>query len=90
MATGIAAAAPLLGAPGGWLRAEYSVTIPAIVVIFIISGLGLRTRALLGALGDLRLHAIIQGLSLGVMILRRGKRGGGRGTEEVTRIWQQQ
>ncbi|KAF8059141.1 RCH1 [Scenedesmus sp. PABB004] len=64
---GFAAAVPRLGATGGWLRAEYSIKLPAIVLIFVISGLGLKTKALLGAAGDVRLHALVQGLSLGAL-----------------------
>jgi sodium/bile acid cotransporter 7 len=46
------------------LLAEYSIKIPAIIVIFIISGLGLKTKALLTAAADLRIHLLVQGLSL--------------------------
>jgi hypothetical protein len=60
VAIGFAAALPKLGATGGWLRAEYSVKLPAIITIFIISGIGLKTKALLSALGDLRVHLLVQ------------------------------
>lgn len=64
VAIGFAAAVPKLGATHGYIRAEYSVKIPAIVIIFIISGLGLKTKALLTAAADLRIHLLIQGISL--------------------------
>jgi len=63
VAIGFAAAVPKLGATGGYIRAEYSVKLPAIIIIFIISGLGLKTKALLTALGDLRIHFLIQVMS---------------------------
>lgn len=67
MGIGIAAAVPRLGATGGYIRAEYSVRIPATVLIFIISGMGLKTKALLNAAADLRIHLLIQGISLGAI-----------------------
>lgn len=41
---GFAAAVPELGATNGYIRAEYSVKLPAIIIIFIISGIGLKTK----------------------------------------------
>lgn len=67
MAVGFAAAVPRLGATGGYIRAEYSIKIPAIIIIFIISGMGLKTKALLTAAADLRIHLLIQGISLGAI-----------------------
>lgn len=67
VAIGLAAAVPRLGATGGYIRAEYSIKIPAIVIIFIISGMGLKTKALLNAAADLRIHLLIQGISLGAI-----------------------
>jgi sodium/bile acid cotransporter 7 len=60
VAIGFAAALPRLGATGGYIRAEYSIKLPAIILIFIISGLGLKTKALLTAVGDLRIHFLVQ------------------------------
>lgn len=60
VAIGFAAAVPKLGATGGYIRAEYSVKLPAIIIIFIISGLGLKTKALLTAVGDIRIHFLVQ------------------------------
>lgn len=60
IAIGFAAAVPKLGATGGYIRAEYSIKLPAIIIIFIISGLGLKTKALLTAVGDLRIHFLVQ------------------------------
>jgi sodium/bile acid cotransporter 7 len=60
IAIGFAAAVPKLGATGGYIRAEYSIKLPAIIIIFIISGLGLKTKALLSAVGDLRIHFLVQ------------------------------
>lgn len=74
VAIGFAAAVPKLGATGGYIRAEYSIKLPAIIIIFIISGLGLKTKALLTAAGDLRIHFLVQ--------VRPGLRvGSGRGTD---------
>jgi sodium/bile acid cotransporter 7 len=67
VAIAFAAAVPRLGASGGWIRAEYSIKIPAIIIIFIISGIGLKTKVLLTALADLRIHVLVQALSLGVI-----------------------
>jgi len=47
VAIAFAAAVPQLGASGGWIQAQYSIKIPAIIVIFLISGIGLKTRVLL-------------------------------------------
>jgi hypothetical protein len=60
IAIGFAAAVPKLGATGGYIQAQYSVKLPAIIIIFIISGLGLKTKALLTAAGDLRIHFLVQ------------------------------
>jgi len=65
-AIALAAAAPRLGATGGWLRAEHSVRVPAIVLVFLISGSGLKTSVLARAAGSLQAHALVQGVSLGV------------------------
>jgi hypothetical protein len=43
-AIGLAAALPQLGRKGGWVAAEWSVKVPAIILIFVISGMGLKTR----------------------------------------------
>lgn len=69
VAIGFAAAVPQLGATRGYIRAEYSVKLPAIIAIFVISGLGLKTKALAHAAADLKLHLLIQGLSLGLLPL---------------------
>lgn len=60
IAIGFAAAVPKLGATGGYIQAQYSIKLPAIIIIFIISGLGLKTKALLTAAGDLRIHFLVQ------------------------------
>ena len=67
VAIAFAAAVPQLGASGGWIRAEYSIKIPAIIIIFIISGIGLKTKVLLTALADLKIHVLVQAISLGVV-----------------------
>lgn len=66
LSVAFAAALPQLGSKGGWLRAEFSVRIPAIVLIFLISGSGLKTSVLARAAGNLQAHALVQGVSLGI------------------------
>ncbi|KAI8472186.1 MAG: SBF-like CPA transporter family-domain-containing protein [Monoraphidium minutum] len=67
VAIGLAAAAPNLGKSGGWIRSEYSVKIPATVAIFIISGIGLKTKALLGAAAGAWVHVRVQAISLALL-----------------------
>jgi hypothetical protein len=84
VAIGFAAAVPKLGATGGYIRAEYSIKLPAIIIIFIISGLGLKTKALLTAAGDLRIHFLVQvrpGLRVGF-----GRDAAGRGCGGTTAV----
>ncbi len=68
-AIGFAAAVPNLGKSGGWIRSEYSIKIPATVVIFILSGIGLKTKVLVTASSQLHVHALIQGVSLALLPL---------------------
>ncbi|KAG1678624.1 hypothetical protein FOA52_012631 [Chlamydomonas sp. UWO 241] len=65
-AIGFAAAVPNFGRTGGWIRSEYSVKYGAVIVIFLLSGMGLNTRVLLMAVKRLPLHTLIQAISLGV------------------------
>lgn len=67
LAIGLAAAVPNLGKTGGWIRAEWSVKVPAIVLIFIISGIGLKTKVLFTAIADLRIHLLVQAISLALI-----------------------
>ena len=67
LAIGLAAAVPNLGRTGGWIRSEYSIKIPATVLIFIISGIGLKTKALLGAVADAWVHVRVQAISLALL-----------------------
>eukprot|EP00775_Hariotina_reticulata_P010114 gene10114-10271_t len=67
VAVGFAAAVPQLGATKGYIRSEYSIKLPTIITIFIISGMGLKTKVLLSAASNLRIHLLVQGISLGLI-----------------------
>ncbi|MEW5297069.1 MAG: hypothetical protein WDW38_007175 [Sanguina aurantia] len=64
VAIGVAAAVPDLGKTYGWVHAEYTVKWGAIIVVFFLTGLTLKSRALLDASKRLRIHLLIQFLSL--------------------------
>lgn len=66
LAIGLAAAVPDLGRAGGWIAAQYSIQYCAVIVIFILSGMSLKTRVLLNAAAKLPVHVLIQLLSLGL------------------------
>lgn len=68
-AIGLAKAAPRIGAKGGPLLPEYTVKYGAVCAIFFLSGLTLRPRQLAGAVGNLPLHCLVQGFTLGVVPL---------------------
>ncbi|KAK4511938.1 uncharacterized protein ATC70_003937 [Mucor velutinosus] len=55
---------PNVGRKGGYIRAEWSIKWGAVVVIFLISGLSLRTRILAQTLLRVRLHFLIQTINL--------------------------
>ncbi|KAL7322264.1 LRR receptor-like serine/threonine-protein kinase RGI2 [Mucor circinelloides] len=55
---------PNVGRKGGYIRAEWSIKWGAVVVIFLISGLSLRTRILAQTLLRVRLHLLIQTINL--------------------------
>ncbi|CAO3615834.1 unnamed protein product [Mucor fragilis] len=55
---------PNVGRKGGYIRAEWSIKWGAVVVIFLISGLSLRTRILAQTLLRVRLHFLIQLINL--------------------------
>ncbi|KAL9557649.1 hypothetical protein MBANPS3_001263 [Mucor bainieri] len=55
---------PNVGRKGGYIRAEWSIKWGAVVVIFLISGLSLRTRILAQTLLRVRLHFLIQFINL--------------------------
>ncbi len=63
-AIGFAAAVPDFGRNGGWIAAQWSVKYGAVIVIFFLSGLSLKTRALLTAATRLHFHLFIQTVSL--------------------------
>ncbi|KAJ3097200.1 hypothetical protein HDU97_005085 [Phlyctochytrium planicorne] len=63
---GFAALWPALGKKGGIIRSEYSVKYGAVALIFVLSGISLKTKVLLQSFGDWKMHLIIQGISLGV------------------------
>ncbi|KAI8639532.1 SBF-like CPA transporter family-domain-containing protein [Parasitella parasitica] len=55
---------PNVGRKGGYVRAEWSIKWGAVVIIFLISGLSLRTKILAQTLLRVRLHLLIQTISL--------------------------
>ncbi len=60
----LARAAPWVGVAGGPLRPEITVKRIGVGLIFIMSGLALKTEELAAAAKHVRLHAIVQGFSL--------------------------
>ena len=67
LAIGIAAAWPNLGKNGGYLATQYSVKYGAVMIIFFLTGLSLKTRVLAQAFINWRLHLVVQLTSLGVI-----------------------
>jgi solute carrier family 10 (sodium/bile acid cotransporter), member 7 len=66
LAIGLAAALPDLGKKGGWIRSEYSVKYGAVIVIFLLTGISLKTKVLVSAFSSLKTHLVIQAISFGV------------------------
>ncbi|KAJ1548177.1 hypothetical protein HK096_002682 [Nowakowskiella sp. JEL0078] len=62
----LAAAYPNFGKKGGIIRSEYTITYGVVSLIFVISGISLKTRILIKAMLNWRMHIIIQGISLGI------------------------
>ncbi|KAJ3308210.1 hypothetical protein HDU76_004071, partial [Blyttiomyces sp. JEL0837] len=62
----LALAWPRLGKKKGIIHAEYTVSYIAVMLIFIISGMSLKTKVLLQSLANWKMHLIIQGISLGI------------------------
>ena len=60
----LARAAPEVGAKDGPLLPEYTVKYGAVSLIFMISGLSLRTQQLSAAVRNVPLHAFVQGFTL--------------------------
>ncbi|EFJ48847.1 hypothetical protein VOLCADRAFT_43621, partial [Volvox carteri f. nagariensis] len=63
-AIGFAAAVPDFGRKGGWIEAQWSIKYGAVIIIFFLSGLSLKTRALLNVMARLHVHLFIQFLCL--------------------------
>ncbi len=61
----LARAYPPIGAD--YLQPEITATWIAVIFIFIMAGLGLKTRELLGVLGHWQFHAVVQIFNLGVV-----------------------
>mmetsp|Transcript_26191 Transcript_26191/g.104772 ORF Transcript_26191/g.104772 Transcript_26191/m.104772 type:complete len:507 (+) Transcript_26191:150-1670(+) len=61
----LARRAPWVGRRGGPLRPELTVKYGAVGAIFLLSGASLKPRHLVGAVGNARLHGLVQGLTLG-------------------------
>jgi sodium/bile acid cotransporter 7 len=61
---GMAYALPDLGKTGGYIRSEWSVKWGCVILIFLLSGLSLRTKLLAKEFLHIRVHAIIQLYSL--------------------------
>ncbi|KAJ3218868.1 hypothetical protein HDU67_003823 [Dinochytrium kinnereticum] len=62
----LAAVWPALGKKKGIIRSEYSVKYGAVALIFILSGISLKTKVLLKSFADWKMHLVIQAISLGV------------------------
>ncbi|MEW5297054.1 MAG: hypothetical protein WDW36_000287 [Sanguina aurantia] len=63
-AIGMAAAIPNFGKNSGWIHAEYTIKWGAVIIIFFLTGLTLKTKMLLEAMKRLRVHLLIQFISL--------------------------
>ncbi|TPX63975.1 hypothetical protein CcCBS67573_g08527 [Chytriomyces confervae] len=68
LAVGIAFAAvwPDLGKKGGYIRSEYSVSYGCVMLIFILSGMSLKSKVLLQSLANWKMHLVVQVISLGL------------------------
>jgi solute carrier family 10 (sodium/bile acid cotransporter), member 7 len=62
----LAAIWPNLGKKKGIIRSEYTVSYGVVALIFIISGMSLKTKVLLKSLANWRMHLVIQSISLGI------------------------
>ncbi|KAI8147847.1 SBF-like CPA transporter family-domain-containing protein [Fennellomyces sp. T-0311] len=60
----IAYACPDVARKGGYIRAEWSIKWGAVIIIFLISGLSLRTRILTQTFMRIRLHLLVQIINL--------------------------
>ncbi|KAI9348562.1 SBF-like CPA transporter family-domain-containing protein [Obelidium mucronatum] len=65
-AIAFAAIWPDLGKTHGYIRAEYTVSYGCVMMIFILSGMSLKTKVLVQSLANWKMHLVIQLLSLGV------------------------
>ncbi|KAJ3066021.1 hypothetical protein HDU98_010634, partial [Podochytrium sp. JEL0797] len=65
-AIAFAAAWPALGKKGGYIRAEYSVSYGCVMLIFILSGMSLKTKVLVQSLANWKMHLVVQVISLGI------------------------
>jgi predicted Na+-dependent transporter len=54
--------APFLASKGGWLRPEITTKL-GVGLIFVLQGLLLPTSAMRAAIGQVRLHAVVQGMT---------------------------
>ena len=45
---------------GGWIQAQWTVRYGAVIVIFLLSGMSLKSKVLVQALGRAHLHLLIQ------------------------------
>ncbi|GIL97171.1 hypothetical protein Vretimale_2905 [Volvox reticuliferus] len=63
-AIGFAAAVPNFGRKGGWIAAQWTIKYGAVIIIFLLSGLSLKTRALFTVMARLHVHLFIQFICL--------------------------
>jgi hypothetical protein len=66
VAIGLAAAWPQLGRSHGYIQSQYTVKYGCVIVVFLLSGMGLKTEVLIQALQRPFLHTLVQSLSLGL------------------------
>jgi sodium/bile acid cotransporter 7 len=66
VAIGLAAAWPQLGRSHGYIQSQYTVKYGCVIVVFLLSGMGLKTEVLVQALQRPFLHTLVQSLSLGL------------------------
>ena len=66
VAIGLAAAWPELGRRDGYIKSQWTIKYGAVIIIFILSGMGLKTEVLVQSLRRPFLHLLIQAFSLGL------------------------
>lgn len=67
LAIAFAAAWPALGKTNGHIQAQYSIKYTAVIIIFLCTGMSLKTRVLANAVAQYKAHFLTQAISLGII-----------------------